>query len=383
VDSKTYLLSKLREGIVAKRQREKYTINQSFDDPQNLLNLLQQYTPSDPNSAIRLKSLLFRTIIDCFDDNWESQKVRVGIWNDPQIPLLISLGMPSNARLVLKSVPGITIKEKFSNYRVEFLGVEGKIPKELVERKRNMNLIPMKTSSYLIFNQFDTEVNCPSFQEKLFAGEYLEFPVQFEESEKKISVEVWRHRIYLRDSPIFFEEIWHPESRRWIKAICNIPDISPEDSSKFAPIISQIKEIANGLTLPLIVSGISQQGGDRSSRFSWDDDSCIKLKQTTVDLLDLWQFILNFFKRNKYARQASQWVVSTDEFNTYLKGYSKPINVLLDRVLNCRNQNGDKYQPLAFALLHAWHIIGNGEVYQYSTLKKKYDKGALLMRQNQ
>jgi len=120
---------------------------------------------------------------------------------------------------------------------------------------------------------------------------------------------------------------------------------------------------------------MSTQGGDRRSKFHWTQADYNKLRRITSQVLELWQFILEYFRRNLYDSKCFVTVKMTDRFKELIGKYPHPSDALLISVKDCRSNGGDKYLPLAFALQHAWEIMGNGKSYQYSSLKKKHDLG--------
>lgn len=200
-----------------------------------------------------------------------------GKLTDDQLPVLHVLGMPADKPLIRSCAPGASYDPKFKDFFVEVFGVEGDVPPEivamheadLIEQQRHFEKTGIRKTI-----QFDIS-KVPSHIP--LVGQYTQT------KDGKLSIQVWRIRVFLINSSIFTEEIWNGHTRSWISQIVNIPDAPNPKTTK------QLQRIAEGFAFGRRVTAPKNTRGpeiDRADFLSWGVIAAAKLAESGKKLTD-------------------------------------------------------------------------------------------------
>jgi hypothetical protein len=196
---------------------------------------------------------------------------RWGFWHDPQLPLLCGLGMPSQVERVLILEPGKFIDEKYKDFAVELFGVRAPIPDDFP-----FPLYPEMQEKHWSAQQPERGVKLDGLRPAGY--------VRFQESDTKgiIEMQVWRHRVYLDNSPIYVENLWSV-STGWIPMICGIQFANPAKTT------AQLKRLADGYMLGFLAEdelNRETRGGAHNIRYPYSGGQKVALNLRYKEIIE-------------------------------------------------------------------------------------------------
>jgi hypothetical protein len=121
-------------------------------------------------------------------------------------------------------------------------------------------------------------------------------------------------------------------------------------------------------------------GANRQSEYAWDDEKYMQFARKVSNLRPLWDYITNFFQRERYDAGCSQAIKRLSEFERLSEEARDVPEDLLRKVFRRKSESGPKNTPLAFALEHARRECGIDYEYQFDALHAAYKKGNRLLK---
>lgn len=168
------------------------------------------------------------------------EKMRVGRWADPELPVLYSFGMPKDVDLALRNMAGARFGAKYKDFTIELFGVVGETPPDIATQITASSQVKNWRSHILDLSQIP--------KHEIRAGAYLGIPL---DDGSIVNMQVWRTRVFMADSSMYAEELWHGRRRLWFRRIENIPFVADHELTA-----RQVKKLAEALALPsFFVSG--------------------------------------------------------------------------------------------------------------------------------
>lgn len=200
-------------------------------------------------------------------------EVRVGFWHDPQLPLLCGLGMPGKPERVLIIEPGRFIDEKYKDFTVELFGVRGSVPDE-------------EFSTFLEKPEAHWSPARPKYMGKpdgLLPAGYLR--CRRIDTKEIIEMHVWRHRVFLNNSPIYLESLWSA-SVGWVPMVCGIQFGDPRK------VAAQIKKLADAIMLGLLTQeelNREARGGARYFKYPYSPGQKVALHLRYKEIVEAYK----------------------------------------------------------------------------------------------
>lgn len=148
---------------------------------------------------------------------------------DPGLSLLARLGMPP-VPLAAVIQPGREFSDKFSNYKVELLGVRGQFRKGRRAEQPD-GVFELNESTFI----------APAYG-------VWEVPVRTRDGETwyTLSIHIWRMRLFARGVESFIEQLWHTHEGRWLRIVLNM---RTGHGSDIQIDVAALKKLADGLPL--------------------------------------------------------------------------------------------------------------------------------------
>ena len=162
---------------------------------------------------------------------------KIGQWTDPQLSLLYSFGMPDDIDLVLYNMPGEWFGTKYTHFTLEVFGVAGTLPADIHRHSQCISNTKKLRSHIVHFPDLPTN--------EVHAGAYLDIA---SDNKSSLPIQVWRTRVFMSNSNIYLEDLWHGRHRTWFRRIENIPM-----ALDYTVIAAQVKEFATALSLPMLL----------------------------------------------------------------------------------------------------------------------------------
>ena len=165
-----------------------------------------------------------------FYDEWASNVYYTGeyLYQEPQMPLLIKLGFPQDAKPALVNFLGAEFDNKYKDFRVEYFGINGgSWAGGLDDRPANI-------------------VNDPH----AFAHIVCQLPDNLSNGVSSLTLtNAWRGRLFMRDSGMYVEHLWDANRRINTRSIYNV---GCENDSDLTKTEAQVARLARGLGLFLL-----------------------------------------------------------------------------------------------------------------------------------
>lgn len=256
-------------------------------------------------------------------------RVRVGFWHDPQLPLLCGLGMPGKIERVLIIEPGRIIDKKYDGLTVELFGVRGAIPDDVMSASQSGD-------PDIHWNAQHPERGVKP--DGLSPGGYA--ACQQKDTKEIIEMHVWRHRVYLDDSPIYMENLWSATSG-WVPMICGMQFVN------YAKAAAHIKRLSNGILLGFLAQeelNKETRGGARYSKFPYFPGQKVALSIRYKEIIEEYQKVCK--SRKMLLRDHSD-----DTVRAMIESGFAALNIpphVMDRLLDINSRPSDKSaRPLA------------------------------------
>ncbi|HKQ04829.1 MAG TPA: hypothetical protein VJ464_06835 [Blastocatellia bacterium] len=305
------------------------------------------------------------------------------LFNDPQMPLLIKFGFPADATPVVLSYAGVEFNTRYKDFRIEFFGTSGGSWPSGEDRPANVK-DDLRAMAHIISQLPDNlSGGIPSLT----------------------LTNIWRGRLFMRDSNLYVEQLWNTHDKRFGRLICNVIENDDLDAKKITP---QVIKIAGGLALFSLQPPVPQRGGDwrnQAIQKMWADTEMLKRFAILVDeLLPTWKFIKSsvYWKGQGGVDRRREWVSEMwrrDEIKLFVAKFPKFTEDLLARAVDPNRKQVNR-EPLALACYHAaleLHTNFNNEQLSImdlyvkceqakpspSTLKAYYKKGTPLLKQSE
>lgn len=167
-------------------------------------------------------------------NEWDSRRIIPKYeLHDPGLSLLARLGMPP-VPLAAVIQPGREFSDKFTNYKVELLGIRGQLRRGRRDEQPDG-----------VF-----EINDPDHIAPVYG--VWEFPITKNEvvSWVTMSIHVWRMRLFARGVEAYIEQLWHTHQQRWLRVVFNM---RTGHGSDILIDVAALKKLAEGLPLFNIV----------------------------------------------------------------------------------------------------------------------------------
>lgn len=291
--------------------------------------------------------------------------------NDPQLELLYSWGMPRDVMHASACIPGNDFDDEFADFTIELFGLKG-------EPLQESDLDPPARRQ--VGRVRYANVNSASIAMK--AG--LQFYVR-DENGKELTVLAWRWRVFMNDSSLCLENLWHGLSG-WVPFVLGIKYDNPEkmvaDLARFAPAL----KLCNLLDAELG----ERRGGDRRPKWKrdlWSEDMLKRYALLVKKLATDWEWIKGTYE--PYTPDSSKWleeIFTMPMFNAMLQAYPKLTRELLLRIAD-NDLNPRDREPIGLACVHAAHELSIEVIYGENneslppakTLREYYEKGLKLL----
>lgn len=256
-------------------------------------------------------------------------EVRVGFWHDPQLPLLCGLGMPGKTERVLLLEPGEFIDERFKGFLVELFGVRGPVPDD----------VPLPSELEPSGKHWATkEPEREAKPDGLRPGGYTR--CQRTDTKEIVEMHVWRHRVFLDNSPIYVESLWSALTG-WVPMICGIQFADP------ARIASQLKRLADGIMLGFLTEeelNKEARGGAHNIRYPYTPQQKVALHLRYKELVEEYKNVCK-------SRKVLQRNHPVETVRTMIESAYPALNIpqhVVDRLLDLNCQPSEKSaRPLA------------------------------------
>lgn len=290
--------------------------------------------------------------------------------NDPQLELLYGWGMPPDLPHALATIPGKDVADEFADFTIELFGLKGEPLQE-----SDMNPPIQRQVGRVRY------ANVDSSNIEMNAG--LHFYVK-DELGNELTILAWRWRVFMNDSSLCLENLWHQLSG-WIPFVLGIKYDNPEkmvaDMVRFAPAF----RLCNLLEAVLG----EKRGGDRRPKWKrdlWSEDVLKRYASLVKKLATDWEWIKGTYE--PYRPDSSTWleeIATMPVFNAMLQAYPRLTRDLLLRIAD-DNLNSRDREPIGLACVHAAYELGITETYGENdealplakTLREYYEKGLRL-----
>ena len=288
-----------------------------------------------------------------------------GQCDDPQFQFLCGYGMPNDRMSIVATLPGFSYGIEFKEFSIEFFGVEGSELPEIADVElKHFGIVEGKS-----FELTSTDNSLP--------GGYLTVEVP----PKKFIVEFWRCRIFLNQSSLCLEMLWHGSVKGWGEHIISRPF---ETSAHYS-------RMAKAAALRDSVMAETRRGGDRNPKEIqelWNDSNCARFAQLVKELAPKWSWVKSCYDPQFSSLEV--WISEVrdrTEFSAFFGRYKKLTNNLLLRVTS-ESLSEDDRAPIGLACMHAAHELGIADIYQKhgkpepasSTLRSYYLRGMKLLQ---